>query len=155
MIFLYELQEKVASRHGRGIRLIDHIGIAISNYGLSKAFYSKALAPLGIELNIIELNIEVQGWAGFGAEGKAELWFDQATDDEHKQNTSPLPMHLAFRANSTEVVDQFYQATIEAGATSNGEPGMREIYHPNYYGAFVIDPNGHNLEAVCHEAGAG
>jgi catechol 2,3-dioxygenase-like lactoylglutathione lyase family enzyme len=125
--------------------MIDHIGIAISNYGLSKAFYSKALAPLGIELNI-----EVQGYAGFGEEGKAELWFGQAMDDEHKQNTSPLPMHLAFRANSTEVVDQFYQATIEAGATSNGETGMREIYHPNYYGAFVIDPNGHNLKAVCH-----
>ncbi len=127
--------------------MIDHIGIAISNYGISKAFYSKALAPLGIELIA-----EVQGWAGFGAKGEAEFWFGQATDEEQKQNTFPIPMHFAFRAGSTEVVDQFYQAAIEAGAVDNGKPGMRKIYHPNYYGAFVIDPDGHNLEAVCHEA---
>jgi catechol 2,3-dioxygenase-like lactoylglutathione lyase family enzyme len=127
--------------------MIDHIGIVISNYDISKAFYSKALAPLGIELMV-----EVQGWAGFGAEGKTEFWFGQVTDDEQKQNTAPIPMHLAFRASSTEAVDRFYQAAIEAGATDNGKPGKREIYHPNYYGGFVIDPDGHNLEAVCHEA---
>jgi catechol 2,3-dioxygenase-like lactoylglutathione lyase family enzyme len=147
MIFLKELREKVASRHGRGIKMIDNIGIVISNYVVSKAFYSKALAPLGIELII-----EVQGWAGFGAEDKAEFWFGEANGDELKQNTSPMPMHLAFRTSSIEAVDQFYQTAIEAGATDNGKSGMREIYHPNYYGAFVIDPDGHNLEAVCHVA---
>ncbi len=88
---------------------------------------------------------------GVRAEGKAEFWFGEANGDELKQKTSPIPMHLAFRAGSTEAVDQFYQAAIEAGATDNGKPGMRKTYHPNYYGAFVIDPDGHNLEAVCHE----
>jgi catechol 2,3-dioxygenase-like lactoylglutathione lyase family enzyme len=96
--------------------MIDHIGIAISNYDMSGAFYSKALAPLGIELNIIELNIEVLGWPGFGEEGKSEFWFGQATDDEQKQNTSLVPMHFAFPTSSTEAVDQFYQAAIEASA---------------------------------------
>ena len=124
--------------------LIDHIGIAVSNYDVSKAFYSKALAPLGIELIV-----EVQGWAGFGEKGKPEFWFGPADTGELIQT----PMHLAFRANNTQAVDQFYQAAIEAGAKDNGKPGMREIYHPNYYGAFVIDLNGHNLEVVCHEAG--
>jgi catechol 2,3-dioxygenase-like lactoylglutathione lyase family enzyme len=123
--------------------MIDHIGIAISNYFVSKVFYSKALAPLGIEFTA-----EVQGWAGFGAEDKAEFWFGEANGDELKKNTFPIPMHLAIRAMSTEAVDQFYQAAIEAGATDNGKPSMRAIYHPNYYGAFVIDPDGHNLEAV-------
>lgn len=123
--------------------MIDHIGIAVSDYAASKTFYSKALAPLGIRLIV-----EVQGWAGFGESGKAEFWFGP---DEQKQ----CPMHLAFRASTTEAVDQFYQAAIEAGAKDNGKPGIREIYHPNYYGAFVIDPEGHNLEVVCHEAQAG
>ena len=120
--------------------MIDHIGVAVSDYEVSKAFYSKALAPLGIGLIV-----EVQGWSGFGANDKAEFWFGP---DEQAQT----PMHLAFRASSTEAVDQFYQAAIEAGAQDNGKPGMREMYHPNYYGAFVIDPDGHNLEVVCHEA---
>ena len=122
--------------------MIDHIGIAVSDYDASKAFYSKALAPLGIELIV-----EVQGWAGFGEIGKPEFWFGR---DKQNQNA----MHLAFRASSVEAVDRFYQAAIEAGALDNGSPGLREIYHPNYYGAFVIDLNGHNLEAVCHEAEA-
>jgi hypothetical protein len=114
-IFVRALR-KVAGRHGRGIRMNDHIGIAISNYDMSGAFYSKALAPLGIELNVIELHIEVQGWAGFGEEGEAEFWFGKATDDEQKQNTSLVPMHFAFPTSSTEAVDQFYQAAIEASA---------------------------------------
>ena len=124
--------------------MIDHIGIAVSDYHASKAFYSKALAPLGIELIV-----EIQGWAGFGEKDKAEFWFGP---DQQQQNTSPIPMHLAFRASSPKAVDQFYLAAIEAGAKDNGKPGIREIYHANYYGSFVIDLNGHNLEAVCHEA---
>lgn len=143
MIFLYELREKVASRLGGNICMIDHIGIAVSNYNKSKAFYSKALAPLGIELIV-----EVHGWAGFGIEDKAAFWFGPADSGEQIQT----PMHIAFRASKTEAVDQFYRAAIEAGAKDNGKPGLREIYHPNYYGAFVIDPDGHNLEVVCHEA---
>jgi len=109
--------------------IIDHIGIAISDYDRSKQFYSTVLATLEIELLI-----EVQGWA--------------VGPDEKTQH----PMHIAFAANSRQQVDDFYHAAIAAGASDNGKPGVREIYHPNYYGAFVIDPDGHNIEAVCHQA---
>ena len=118
--------------------IIDHIGFAISNHENSKEFYSKALAPLGIELVA-----EVQGWAGYGKNGKPEFWFG-----EH--NKVQNPMHIAFAADTREQVDNFYKEAIAAGAKDNGKPGIREIYHPNYYGAFVIDPDGHNIEAVCH-----
>ena len=118
--------------------IIDHIGIAISDYDRSKQFYSKSLAPLNIELIA-----EVQGWAGFGKNGKAEFWFGP----DHKIQS---PMHIAFVAESREQVNQFYEAAIAAGAKDNGKPGIREIYHADYYGAFVIDPYGHNIEAVCH-----
>ena len=122
--------------------IIDHIGMAVSDYERSKAFYSKALAPLGIELIT-----EVQGWAGFGKYGKPEFWFGV---HEVAQN----PMHIAFSASTREAVDLFYDAAMQAGAKDNGKPGLREIYHPNYYGAFVIDPDGHNIEAVCHIEGS-
>jgi catechol 2,3-dioxygenase-like lactoylglutathione lyase family enzyme len=121
--------------------IIDHIGINVSNYEQSKTFYLKALAPLGIEL--IQ---EVKGWAGFGKYHKPEFWFGIA-------ETIHAPMHLAFLADTREQVDQFYAAAIAAGAKDNGKPGIRAHYHPNYYGAFVIDVNGHNLEAVCHQGG--
>ena len=121
--------------------LIDHIGLAISNYDRSKAFYSQCLAPLGIELIV-----EIDGWAGFGRNRKAELWFGP--------DASPHPpMHIAFVAENRDMVEQFYQAALAAGGRDNGAPGIREIYHPDYYGAFVIDPDGHNIEAVCHHAG--
>lgn len=120
--------------------MIDHIGIAISDYELSKQFYLKTLAPLDIELVV-----EIQGWAGFGRNDKAEFWF--GPDD-----TIQSPMHIAFVADSREQVARFYEAAIAAGATDNGKPGIRDMYHPDYYGAFVIDPDGHNIEAVCHKA---
>ena len=119
--------------------IIDHIGIAISDYDQSIEFYSKALAPLDIELIA-----EDQGWAGFGKNEKPDFWF--GIDD----NIQP-PMHIAFVAESREKVNQFYAAAIAAGAKDNGKPGLRKMYHPNYYGAFVIDPDGHNIEAVCHQ----
>ena len=120
--------------------IIDHIGLAISNYDKSLAFYTKTLATLDIELVV-----EVQGWAGFGRGDKAEFWFGP---DERIQS----PMHIAFVAETRQRVDQFYEAAIAAGATDNGKPGVRDLYHPNYYGAFVLDPDGHNIEAVCHTA---
>ncbi len=120
--------------------IIDHIGFSVSNYENSKAFYTQALAPLGISLIM-----EVMGWGGFGKEGKPEFWIGPHETVQH-------PMHVAFLADSRELVDQFYQAAIKAGGKDNGEPGIREIYHPNYYGAFVLDPDGHNIEAVCHQA---
>lgn len=119
--------------------IIDHIGIAVSDYAKSKEFYSKTLAPLGIELIM-----EVPGAVGFGKNGKPEFWFGTNGQAQH-------PMHIAFLAESREEVDRFYEAAIAAGAKDNGKPGIREIYHPNYYGAFVTGPDGHNIEAVCHQ----
>ena len=118
--------------------LIDHIGFPVSDYAKSREYYRRALAPLGVELIT-----EVQGWAGFGRNGKPEFWFGEHPDAQ-------LPMHVAFAADSREEARQFYQAAIEAGGRDNGPPGLREIYHPDCYGAFVLDPDGHNREAVCH-----
>ena len=118
--------------------IIDHIGFVISDLEKSKAFYAKCLRPLGIELIM-----EIQGQVGFGKDGKPEFWFGA-------EGTHHSKMHIAFTAASREQVDAFYKAAIEAGAADNGKPGIREIYHPNYYGAFVVDPDGHNIEAVCH-----
>lgn len=118
--------------------IIDHIGLAVSDYGQSKVFFTRALAPLGIEPVM-----EVQGWAGFGKNGKPEFWFGT-----HAQKQTP--MHIAFVAESRAQVDAFYAAALAAGGKDNGPPGIREVYHPDYYGAFVIGPDGHNIEAVCH-----
>lgn len=129
--------------------LIDHIGITVANIDKSKAFYVQALEPLGIVLIA-----EDEGWLGFGAndEQKAEFWFGEASQnsDQHGQHQTSTPMHIAFKAENRAQVDAFFHAAIAAGARCNGKPGLREIYHPNYYGAFVIDPDGHNIEAVCH-----
>lgn len=121
--------------------IIDHIGMVVSNYEKSKNFYSQCLSPLNIELIM-----EIEGWAGFGKNQKAEFWFGP-----HGQPNSP--MHIAFSAETREQVDLFYHAALAAGGKDNGAPGIREMYHPDYYGAFVIDPDGHNIEAVCHNPG--
>lgn len=118
--------------------IIDHLGFVVADVATSKAFYTQCLAPLDIELVM-----EIEGWVGFGKNQKPEFWFG-AQGEAHKQ------MHIAFAAESRAQVDQFYEAAINAGAKDNGKPGLREMYHPNYYGAFVIDPDGHNIEAVCH-----
>lgn len=118
--------------------IIDHIGLTVADYEKSKAFYCRALAPLGIEPVM-----EVQGWVGLGKNGKAEFWFGA-----HAQKQSP--MHIAFAAENRAQVRAFYEAALSAGGQDNGPPGIREIYHPDYYGAFVIDPDGNNIEAVCH-----
>lgn len=120
--------------------IIDHIGLCISDYEKSKAFYSAALAPLNIKLIM-----EVKGWAGFGLGEKPEFWMGP-------HDVVQKPMHIAFLAETRDDVDQFYQAALAAGGKDNGKPGVREIYHPDYYGAFVFDPDGHNIEAVCHKA---
>ncbi|WP_078120661.1 VOC family protein [Thiosocius teredinicola] len=120
--------------------IIDHIGFAISDKSTSDTFYAKALAPLGI----VKI-AEVEGWVGYGRSGKPEFWFG-----EHEQPHNP--MHIAFLADTRDQVDAFYAAALDAGGKDNGPPGIRAIYHPNYYGAFVIDPDGHNIEAVCHTA---
>ena len=118
--------------------IIDHVGLAMSNYEVSMRFFTEALAPRGIELVM-----EVEGWAGLGRVGKPEFWFGTHSAAQH-------PLHIAFVAQSREQVRAFYAAALAAGGKDNGPPGVREIYHPNYYAAFVIGPDGHNIEAVSH-----
>lgn len=122
--------------------MIDHIGIEVSDYKASVDFYKKALAPLGYSLLM-----EVQGFAGFGLKKSggpiASFWLHQG---DHPTGGA----HIAFTADDRKAVDAFYEAAIIAGGKDHGKPGLREIYHPNYYGAFVLDPDGHNIEAVCH-----
>lgn len=125
--------------------MLDHIGIPVSEYARSVAFYKQALAPLGIGL-IMEATPEMTGncsAAGFGSDGKPYFWFgDDGAPNE--------PTHVAFVTGSRANVDAFHKAALAAGGRDNGAPGLRPHYHPDYYGAFVLDPDGHNIEAVCH-----
>ena len=118
--------------------IIDHIGITVSNTTQSKAFYTACLSSLDIQLLF-----EVEGWIGYGRAGKAEFWFGE-------QGQPQRSMHIAFAAATRQQVDNFYHSALAAGGKDNGAPGIREMYHPDYYGAFVLDPDGHNIEAVCH-----
>ncbi|HKU08315.1 MAG TPA: VOC family protein [Bradyrhizobium sp.] len=125
--------------------MIDHIGFPVSDYARAKAFYLKALAPLGYGL-IMEVGQEEhagESAAGFGADGKPDFWIGS-------EGGLNKPMHIAITAKDRATVDAFYAAAMAAGGRDNGAPGIRAHYHPNYYGAFVLDPDGHNIEAVCH-----
>jgi catechol 2,3-dioxygenase-like lactoylglutathione lyase family enzyme len=125
--------------------MIDHTGVSVSDFGKSKAFYAAALKPLGYEV-LMELTAEQTGGyegAGFGEPAKPVFWIGKGTPNQP-------PLHVAFRAANRAAVDAFYKAAIAAGGRDNGPPGLRPHYHPNYYGAFVLDPDGHNIEAVCH-----
>jgi len=126
--------------------MLDHIGFAVSNYERAREFYSKALAPLGYVL-IMEVPSEKteSGFAaaGFGIDQKPDLWIGG-------EGKLEKPLHVAITAKSRANVDAFYRAALSAGGKDNGAPGVRAHYHPNYYGAFVLDPDGHNIEAVCH-----
>src|SRR5262245_56380239 len=126
--------------------IVDHVGLRVRDYARSKAWYQEALAPLGIEL--------VMEWGnagGFGRNRKPELWVGSDRPDfEGPGDNAATPIHVALIASSREAVDAFYAAAIAAGGRDNGAPGVRAHYHPNYYGAFVLDPDGHNIEAVHH-----
>lgn len=126
---------------------LDHVSLSVSDYARARAFYDKALAPLGITA-IMEFGTA----CGYGRDGKPDLWVGQgkmAFQTEESVRTI-TPVHIALAARSREEVDAFYKAAIEAGGKDNGKPGLRPEYHPGYYGAFVIDPDGHNIEAVIH-----
>lgn len=130
--------------------MIDHLTIVVSDYERSMAFYTAALQPLGYE-TVIELSREqipqlpVDKTIGLGVGGKPDLWLRPSSE-------TITPTHIAVRAKTRDAVDAFHRAALAAGAKDNGAPGVRPHYHPSYYGAFVIDPDGYNLEAVCHEA---
>ena len=128
--------------------MIDHFGITVSDMAQSRAFYLQALAPLGYTL-LMEVPAAVAGrdHAGLGIAPKPDFWIS-AADASHPATT---PVHVCLRAASRAQVDAFHAAALAAGGRDNGAPGLRPHYHPNYYGAFVLDPDGHNVEAVCHE----
>ena len=127
--------------------MLDHVGFPVSNYARSKAFYTKALAPLGYVL-VMEVSQTESDHpaAGFGADGKPDFWIGG-------EGGLNRPVHVAIAAKDRATVDAFYRAALAAGGKDNGAPGLRPHYHANYYGAFVLDPDGHNIEAVCHSPG--
>lgn len=128
--------------------MIDHTGIIVSDLERSKKFYLSALGAIGYEL-LAEYPASVTGntdVAGFGESGKADFWISHGTP-----NTPPT--HIAFRVNDRKTVDAFYRAALQAGGRDNGPPGLRPHYHAHYYGAFILDFDGHNIEAVCHQPG--
>ncbi|MFO1154760.1 MAG: VOC family protein [Rhodospirillales bacterium] len=123
--------------------MLDHVGIGVSALDKSKAFYQAALAPLGYSLAM-----EFEGWSGFGRPGplgahELAFWI-------HASGAPIVPVHIAFRATDRATVAAFHAAALAAGGGDNGAPGLRPHYHPSYFGAFVLDPDGHNIEAVCH-----
>ena len=126
--------------------MIDHVGFAVADAARSRRFYEQALAPLGVGLimTVTPEQTESGGTAyGFGSDGKPYFWVG---DNERTGEGT----HVAFQAATRAEVDAFYQAALAAGGRDNGAPGIRPHYHPNYYGAFVFDPDGINVEAVCH-----
>ena len=125
---------------------VDHTSLSVSDFAAAKAFYAAALEPLGIGV-LKEYSKAMTGSvdvAGLGSNGKPFFWLADAG------KTTPR-VHIAFIADSRAAVDAFYKAAIAAGGKDNGPPGLRPMYHPAYYGAFVLDADGHNVEAVCHK----
>ena len=121
--------------------MFDHVKFGVSDYAASKAFFLKALEPLGVAAG-------AEGAPAYGVElcstARASLCLFQ-TDEK------PAHLHLAFAAESRQQVDAFHRAALEAGGKDNGAPGLRPQHHASYYAAFVIGPDGHNIEVVCHE----
>ncbi len=125
--------------------MIDHMGLAVTDLARSKAFYARALAPLSITL-LVEVTAAQTGdrsHAGFGAKGRPFFWLGDG-------DTQAGSLHVAFTAGSRAEVDAFHRAALGAGGRDNGAPGLRPHYHATYYGGFVLDPDGNNVEAVCH-----
>ncbi|MFL5945278.1 MAG: VOC family protein [Gaiellaceae bacterium] len=118
--------------------MIDHIGIEVGDYERSKRFFAEALGPLGYEL----MMEPVESVGGFAAKNKPDFWIEGG----NKAGGT----HVAFAADDRATVDAFHAAALAAGGADNGQPGLRPIYHEHYYGAYVHDPDGNNIEAVCH-----
>jgi catechol 2,3-dioxygenase-like lactoylglutathione lyase family enzyme len=128
------------------MNLIDHVGMQVVDYARALRFFENALAPLGITIVMQVTKEETGGYegAGFGRDGKPSFWISAGG------RTTPR-LHIAFVADDRAAVNAFFEAALAAGAADNGVPGVRAHYHPHYYAAFVLDPEGHNIEAVCHK----
>lgn len=124
--------------------MIDHITFGVRDFARSTAFYDQALSPLGVK-RLYDVPHDYTGGVNVTGYGDDRPWFWLA---EERATTGML--HIAFRAISRSGVDAFHAAALRAGGTDNGAPGLRPHYHADYYGAFVLDPDGHNIEAVCH-----
>ena len=125
--------------------MIDHVLLSASNASITRGFYEKALGPLGYQV-LQEIPLEYTGGVvviGMGTPDKPDFWLTEGPPNKP-------PLHIAFTADSRAKVDAFHQAALEAGAKDNGAPGLRPEYHKDYYGAFVLDPDGHNIEACTH-----
>jgi catechol 2,3-dioxygenase-like lactoylglutathione lyase family enzyme len=122
--------------------MFDHVGLNVRDYAASRSFYEQALAPLGYR---VVMAFDEWKAAGFGTGEKPEFWISQ-------REPCGTGSHIAFAAPDCETVDAFHAAALAAGGRDNGEPGPREHYHPGYYGAFVLDADGNNVEAVCHRS---
>lgn len=129
--------------------MLDHVGIHCANLEASRAFYDKALAPLGFSLSM-HVTREMTGdgteHLGYGTKEKPFFWLSPGKPEGG--------IHIAFAAADRRSIDAFYKAALAAGGKDNGAPGLRPHYHPDYYGAFVLDPDGNNVEAVCHRPAA-
>jgi catechol 2,3-dioxygenase-like lactoylglutathione lyase family enzyme len=123
--------------------MLDHVTVGVIDVERSKSFYDQALVPLGIS----RLHTEAETFAGYGSGGKAYFWIGL-------KQAPQTGAHIAFATPDKSKVDAFYAAALKAGGKDNGPPGLRPQYHSDYYGAFVLDPDGHNIEAVCHAAPA-
>lgn len=122
--------------------MFDHVKFGVQDYAISKAFYTAALAPLGVR--IISEGSPTYGIELANPASEASLCL-------HQTDETPVPLHIAFAAETRRHVDAFYREALAAGGRDNGPPGLRPQYGPTYYAAFVIDPDGHNIEAVCHQ----
>ncbi len=119
--------------------MIDHVGLSVSNFSKSKKFYDAVLAPLGYSAGFTD---EKAGVAGFFGKDGTSLWVSRGKPKDKQ--------HLALKVSSRALVGKFHQIALKAGGRDNGKPGLRPQYTPTYYAAFVLDPDGHNVEAVCH-----
>lgn len=127
--------------------MLDHISLLVTDVKRSMEFYRAALAPLGVILLAESSSLESNDYeeAGFGSDGRAYFWIG-------KGKPGKAHTHVAFAADSRAKVQAFYEAAIQAGGRDNGLPGLRPHYHKDYFGAFVLDPDGHNIEAVCRRS---